>query len=236
MLQAGDCDASAEACVPEEALIRPGAGDLWGLTSGYLTETFLLLIAPLLAAILFTGVSVGFEIILLFTPALVAFYAYIVPFVLTVIYALFGGDGFLFGWVDVVLGFLIEHYLSNVQLLFPLVVLGVWQSLSSIETDGNYWSLEQEANEYHLATVLLELVIVFYYWDRTMFMSVDAIRHLRPTWQKVLPGKRLWPSLFYLLGLRERDHYGRESSESKQDADSTPDDLKDQIVTLMADF
>ena len=87
-----------------------------------------------------------------------------------------------------------------------------------------------------MAAVLLELVIIFYYWDRTMNKSVDAIRHLRPTWHKVLPGKRLWPSLFYLLGLRERDHYGPESSESKQDADSTPGDVKDQIVTLMADF
>ena len=125
-MQAGDCDPSAEACIPEEALIRPGAGDLYGLASGYLTETFLLLIAPLLAAIPFAGVSFGLEVILLFIPALATFYAYIVPFVLTLIYALFGGDGFLFGWVDVVLGFLIEHYLSNVQLVFPLVVLFMW--------------------------------------------------------------------------------------------------------------
>ena len=87
-----------------------------------------------------------------------------------------------------------------------------------------------------MATVLLELVIVLYYWDRTMFDSVNAIRRLNPTWQKVLPGKRLWPSLVYLLGLRERDHYGRQSSESKQDADPAADDVKDRIVTLMADF
>ena len=50
--------------------------------------------------------------------------------------------------------------------------------------------------------MLLELVIVLYYWNRTMYKSVDAIRYLNPSWYKVHPGKRLWPSLFYLFGLR----------------------------------
>ena len=69
-----------------------------------------------------------------------------------------------------------------------------------------------------------------------MYKSVNAIRYLDPTWYKVLPGKRLWPSLFYLLGLEERDHYGPESSSSKEAVDTTADDAKDQIVTLMAAF
>ena len=130
---------------------------------------------------------------------------------------------------------MIEHYISNIQLLFPLTILTTYAILS--ETEDDSWGVSS-ANEYHFTTVLLELVIVLYYWNRTMYKSVDAIRYLNPSWYKVHPGNRLWPSLFYLFGLRKRDSYpGTESGDSKQEQTEAPvDNVKDSIITLMTDF
>ena len=126
MLQADGCDPSAEACIPEEALVRPDSGDLYGLTTNYLAETFILLLAPVITAFFFTDASAGLEILFLFFPAIATLYAYIIPLFLTLVYGLFGASFFLFAWVDNVLAFLIEHYISNVQLLFPVVVFLAW--------------------------------------------------------------------------------------------------------------
>ena len=47
---------------------------------------------------------------------------YLIPFALSVIYMIFGDNFFLFSWVDSVLVFLIEHWVSNTQ---PLIVLQI---------------------------------------------------------------------------------------------------------------
>lgn len=46
-----------------------------------------------------------------------------------------------------------------------------------------------------------------------MYDSVGALRYLDPTWNKVQPGKRLYPSLFYLLGISD---YGSDSVEAAE--------------------
>ena len=51
----------------------------------------------------------------------------------------------------------------------------------------------------------LQILITLYYWDGIMYRSVDAIRYLDPTWNRVSAGNRLWPSLAYILGLRSRE-------------------------------
>ena len=128
MLQAGDCGVpGAQACIVEKTTLdRPDPGDLYRLTTGYLTETFVLLFAPIFALIFSDDTSAGLEILFLFAPAIVTGYAYAIPFLLTLVYILFGANSYLLSWLDNVLVFLIEHYLSNVQLLLPLVVLVTW--------------------------------------------------------------------------------------------------------------
>ena len=100
LLQASSCDPSAEACEAGAALVRPDASDFLFLTSNYLIEDFLLLIAPIVAAIFFTNVPAGLEIIFLFVPAILVGYAYAIPFVLSLVYIIFGANFFLFSWVD----------------------------------------------------------------------------------------------------------------------------------------
>ena len=51
----------------------------------------------------------------------------------------------------------------------------------------------------------LQILITLYYWNSIMYKSVNAIRYLDPTWNKVSAGNRLWPSLAYILGLRSRE-------------------------------
>ena len=148
MLQASDCDASAEACT------TPGSDDLNALTLGYLTEIILLVFSPVITLIFFSNTDAGLEILLLFLPSVIASYAYVVPFILSLIHIIFGSDFFLFSWVDNVLAFLIEHYLSNVQLIMPFAVYLTWVFVSDVDVTGTGGWL-QEANDYHLATVLL---------------------------------------------------------------------------------
>ena len=54
------------------------------------------------------------EAVIFFIPGLVAIYSYLVPLLLSVIYMIFGANFFLFSWLDNVLVFLIEHYISNI--------------------------------------------------------------------------------------------------------------------------
>ena len=60
-----------------------------------------------------------------------------------------------------------------------------------------------------------------------MKKSVGAMRYLNPNWDKVEPGKRLWPSLFYMIGFkkydRSSDSSAREESAETKEQDSTDD-------------
>ena len=82
------------------------------------------------------------------------------------------------------------------------------------------------------------MFITVYYWNRTMHKSVNALRYLDPTWNKVAPGKRLWPSLAYLFRLRSYDEYATtaDANNKEENSSSSADDVKDNVWTLMTSF
>ena len=132
MLKAG-CDLSVEACdsaiETSKITARPAGDDFNSLTWGYISEIFILLISPLIPLLFFNTSSntVGLEAIIFFIPGLIAFYIYVVPLLLSVIYMIFGANFFLFSWLDNALVFLIEHYISNIQLgLLGTVLWSYW--------------------------------------------------------------------------------------------------------------
>ena len=131
------CDMGVEACEQvghSELSTRPEGDDFYSLTLNYLAEIFFLLIAPFVP-IPFLGdsVAIGLEAILLFIPAIIVFYIYAVPFVLSLFYIIFGANFFLFSWLDNVLVLLIEHFISNIQLALPLTVLGAYLVILGID-------------------------------------------------------------------------------------------------------
>ena len=194
------------------------------MTLGYLSEIFILLVSPFIPLLIFDSSSSsanGLEAIIFFIPGLVAIYSYLVPLLLSVLYMIFGANFFLFSWLDNALVFLIEHYISNVQ----LVLLG--SVLFSI------WAIRAYVGLYHLTTMLLQSLITLYYWDRIMYKSVNAIRYLDPTWNKVSAGNRLWPSLAYILGVRSRESStdSAEVSNAEDDSLSSDEVLNESLLT-----
>ena len=93
------------------------------------------IIAPFLAALV-TAILVGFEedfvddldkeLLVFFIPIVSNILAYSIPAVLTVLYFITGSDWLLVYWLDNVLIFFIEHWLSNYNVLiiiFTVIVL-----------------------------------------------------------------------------------------------------------------
>ena len=93
------------------------------------------------------------------------------------------------------------------------------------EDAGSFYSLAIAV------TMAAELFITAMYWDRTMKLSIDAIKYLDPEWNKVPSGNLLWPSLFYAFGLVDRNAQGKETKKS-----TTGGSAEDTPLLLVADF
>ena len=110
---------------------------------------------------------------------------------------LFGDRVFLFNWVDGALVFLIEHYISNYQPLFTLwVIFVIVEILIEVYLEDNKLLTGEATTFYELSLYVawaLEFGIKLVYWDRIMKQSVNAIKYLDPTWDKVPSGERLLP-------------------------------------------
>ena len=63
-----------------------------------------------------------------------------------------------------------------------------------------------EFSEFHVIMLILGLITTGFFWNRTMYDSVGAIRYMDPTWNEVPDGERLWPSILYGLGLVEKNN------------------------------
>ena len=80
-------------------------------------EILMLWMSPFFG-LLFSSGNAGLEALIFFYPGIALLYIYMLPFVLSIIYLLFGDGFFLFSWVDSVLSFYIEHLLSNFMPIF----------------------------------------------------------------------------------------------------------------------
>ena len=127
------------------------------------------------------------------------------------IYGLFGADFILVAWVDELLAWLIEHYVSNFT--FLAFVFGgliwlflIWAWLSP--------SLSGGADIVVLFTITQALLGLL--WWLTMQVSVNAIRRVDPAWNKLDEGDLLWPTLFYVFGFVEWREQGEGPGEDPE--------------------
>ena len=105
-----------------------------------LANMIVLFITILLGFILIgDNFDVGYEFIFYIIAPVIGFYAYIIPFCLSVVYAVFGANFFLFSWVDNLLVFVIKHWVSNITMIVflinPLIAVLAYAS----QDNGNNW-------------------------------------------------------------------------------------------------
>ena len=221
ILAQASCDPAVESCDAEEYPERPGAG---GLISTMIISPFLESLTILLVSLVFgtsdaANATVSAVSYYITVSALAALYSPVESLVF--IYLIFKDNLFLFAWVDTILGFYIEHVLSN---LLPMLFFWL---IFFVGTPAGF----------------LNFLVHAYFWDRSMKSSVNAIRYMKPSWNKVEDGNRLWPSIAYLFGLAKYDSEKSEQSEqslvaqmsdsNKKDSYNDANEVQNKVWTLM---
>ena len=204
-VMATNCDPALEDCstadiATSEQLVRPPIDGFASLMVGFVLQPIASLATLFISALFFPDADVGYEMLFyLFIPLGLAYY-YQIPFWLGVVYLVFGSNFFLFSWVDNVLIFLIKHFVSNtVFLMFLMQFFNFYVSYDSRD------QFLMGFSEFHVMALVLGLLTTGFFWNRTMYDSVGAIRYMDPSWNEVPDGERLWPSLFYLFGLVDKN-------------------------------
>ena len=59
-------------------------------------------------------------------------------------------------------------------------------------------------SELHVILFLTSLLTIGFSFNQAMYSSVGAIQYMQPEWDEVPNGQRLWPSLFYLFGIKDK--------------------------------
>ena len=141
-----------------------------------------------------------------FVPTLLSFFAYIVPLFLTLVYFIFGSEFILFVWIDNVLVFLITHWVSNVTPLVHIFSLLIYFYYIAFiyEEDAQTKGLLA----FFYISIVFEVLIGYKYTQQTMESSGDACRHLNPQWDFISRGAKLYPTILYLFGIKDRKKGG----------------------------
>ena len=102
------------------------------------------------------------------------FFFYLVPLLLTILYSITGSDYVLVSWLDEVLIFFIEDWVSNFNML--IVFLSSLFLLHSFFNEKASWSYAWATSTYALQVAFWEYIVIV--------KSADAIRYIRPSWNK----------------------------------------------------
>ena len=94
-----------------------------------------------------------------------------IPFCLTIIWAILGADWWLVYWVDDVLIFLIEHWISNYNLMAILITLFTI-----------FFAITPQTKEMYDITAVIYGVFALMFEIMTISVSANAIRYIDPTW------------------------------------------------------
>ena len=121
-----NCDSAIETCSSAVAsssatLERPSADDftkLWTMYPGYPAGNFVVfLLTILLSEFIDNNGDATFEMTFFLLGCFLAVILFIIPYVLSLVYMLFGADLFLIQWVDNVLVWLIKNWVSNASMI-----------------------------------------------------------------------------------------------------------------------
>ena len=97
--------------------------------------------------------------------------AYTIPFWLTIILAILGADWWLVYWVDDVLIFLIEHWISNYNLIVIFFTLYII-----------FYAISPHTKELYDVTAVIYGILALLFEYMTIIVSTNAIRHIDPSW------------------------------------------------------
>lgn len=232
-MQMASCDPAIEACdASGDVLERPTRG-AFGTTTLLLpiAESFMLFMTPF-AGFLFGSASL--EAFLFILPAIFVSAAFSWPFVISLFYLLFGADFVIFSWIDNFLSIVIEHYFSNVMILLFMIILFFSFAANFVAKLISSSGLTSGYGSYHYSVAFMQISIHLWVWNKMMYSSVNAIRYVNPSWNKVSDGKRLLPSIAYLFTGYESTE-SQELSQKKLTASLT-DEVQEQVWSLLVEM
>ena len=156
--------ANSFAASEQAAEVRPPKEAFVNLTLTYLAQASALALIPLFTATLGNFIPFlgwyGLELVLYFFPVYVFATMFWAPFVLQVLYLLVGSDMFLFKWLDEAIARLIEHYISNANL-----IVGGFNLFLGLAMAGAAIADAPAQSGFHVLTGLLMNAAYFYFWD-----------------------------------------------------------------------
>ena len=104
----------------------------------------------------------------------------------------------------------IEHYVSNTSIItvattiyFSILFLTFAEEFE--DEDLPIWAdifFSDGATGFHSLSIIFLFSQVLGYIYFIMKNSVGAIRYLDPSWDKLNDGELLWPSIFYIFGVK----------------------------------
>ena len=144
----------------------------------------------------------GFVVLLGIIPAFFSYFAFNVPFWLTLVYLVFGSEFIIFAWIDEVLTFLITHWISNITPFIHIISILLFLTFSRNE------DASEALKMFFYSMIVFESLIGYFYTKRTMDSSGDACRHLNPQWDFIPRGEKLYPTILYLFGIKDRKKEG----------------------------
>ena len=103
--------------------------------------------------------------------------------------------------------------------------------ISETSTEAAYTAVAWQGWAFYLAVAVIQIGIHLFVWNKMTYTSVNAIRYLNPSWNKVSHGNRLLPSLAYLSGRASYD----ENTESQEPAQLLAK-VQEQVWSLIVEM
>ena len=111
------------------------------------------------------------SLLLLIIPTLFNAMAFTIPFWVTIIYAILGADWWAVYWVDDVLLFLIEHWISNYNMFAIIFTLYIM-----------FYAISSRTKQMYDVTAVIYGVLALMFEYMVIIVSTNAIRYIDPTW------------------------------------------------------
>ena len=175
-----------------DKIVRPPINAFISLIFGYFGQTLSPIIAlaiPLIIAPDFTT-DIGWEVFLFIVPLYLSILLLWPVGMLQLLFLLVGADFILFRWLDNLIIFFLQYWVSFMTPFIMFTTVGV----------GISYIVSEDSREEFAVVLAIYAAISYYYLKRTMEKSPDAIRFVDPKWNYVDEGMMLYPFFFYWFG------------------------------------
>lgn len=228
-----DCqeyEESSKSLDQESQPYDPGYAPIVLLSLSYVGHAFAPLLSIIIINYLTDAKATADEILTLALPIAITYFAFGLPLAITLIYMI--SFQALSPWLNNILAFLIEHWVSNISIVILVLILVVLlRAFFSASSTSGYLRLG----------IIYGLLGTLFQWLILRF-SADSVRFVTPDWDKIEPAGYMCPSVMYLIGLCEYWEGSREPDnqqidlEEEESKDLGQPDPKDRIPNKDADL